>query len=337
MSLFSLFCIILVNPLTSSFPVDIGKTNSIDVNFVDANDLTLWKVSISTREKNGKYDKLKKNPCVEIVKEIGGGDLGVLLNLLKEHIHIIVQLPPPATTSKSLPMRKEDTETQMKKAESKKTETNTYMSKTLASLLTLSLLQSPVIKVPFHKFNDHDQALNSLLKVAHFNYQGHKSPDHKDNRFILIPRGIGIGIIQTGWELKYLIPKSDKVISSVQIAARMAEASGLVSKDLSDLSETNVKLFCLPDVIYKILKCRPKSVQAIIIHFDEEIGSIMHDNNMTNKYHGRYFIIPICTSTSAIDIHSLPTEHTQELLELRFSKLDKTSNILIFLKSLKLL
>ncbi|CAI2174656.1 16432_t:CDS:2 [Funneliformis geosporum] len=71
-------------------------------------------------------------------------------------------------------------------------------AKTLASLLTLSLLQPSFIKVPSHKFYDRDQALNSLLKVARFNYQGCKSPDHKDHRFILIPGGIGIGKTRTG-------------------------------------------------------------------------------------------------------------------------------------------
>src|SRR5579871_3153882 len=38
--------------------------------------LILWKVSISTREKNGKYDKLKKDPRLEIVKkELDGEEL----------------------------------------------------------------------------------------------------------------------------------------------------------------------------------------------------------------------------------------------------------------------
>ena len=48
-----------------------------------------------------------------------------------------------------------------------------------------------------------------------------------------------------------------------------------------------------------------------------EIGSVMRGNNMNDEYDEKYFIIPICTGTSAIDVHFLPTEHTQEILELK--------------------
>src|SRR4051812_22517958 len=43
---------------------------------INPNVLILWKVSIPTREKNGKYDKLKENPRQEIVKkELEGEEL----------------------------------------------------------------------------------------------------------------------------------------------------------------------------------------------------------------------------------------------------------------------
>jgi hypothetical protein len=74
--------------------------------------LILWKVSIPTREKNGKYDKLKENPRLEIVKkELEGEELDESWNvdtsfsdIRMEHVHIIIQPPPPATTGKCLPM-----------------------------------------------------------------------------------------------------------------------------------------------------------------------------------------------------------------------------------------
>jgi hypothetical protein len=77
--------------------------------------LKLWKVKIPTRN-NAKYLELKKNPCAEInvQQEFGGEELDPTWEVaesfsttpMKEHIHIIVQIPPPppATTGKCLPM-----------------------------------------------------------------------------------------------------------------------------------------------------------------------------------------------------------------------------------------
>lgn len=135
---------------------------------------------------------------------------------------------------------------------------------------------------------------------------------------------------------------------SIRIGTRVAVASGLVPKcsRLRDLLKTNpTELFKLSDVICEILKRRSKEVEAIIIHIDEyqlyindaqkheqqswsrsrdffksmlrEIGSVMRGNDMTNEFNNKYFIIPVCTGTSAIDVHFLPTEHTQEILELK--------------------
>ncbi|CAG8567503.1 3221_t:CDS:2 [Diversispora eburnea] len=110
------------------------------------------------------------------------------------------------------------------------------------------------------------------------------------------------------------------------------------------------------EILKRRFKTKLCSVEAIIIHLDEyqlyindvqkdqqqswadardyfkallrEIGSVMRGNMMIrtesghagNSHHGfngRYFIIPICTGTSAIDIHFLPTEHTNRILELK--------------------
>jgi hypothetical protein len=135
---------------------------------------------------------------------------------------------------------------------------------------------------------------------------------------------------------KYLMGFDDKKDSSVRIGARVAVASGLVSGRLSDLLDTNTKCLNLSNVISHILKLRletnQQSVYAIIIHLDEfqlyiddvrihqktswelackffktmlkEIGSVMRENSNAN-----YFIVPICTGTSAIDINFLPTEY----------------------------
>src|SRR4051812_8372319 len=49
---------------------------------INPNMLILWKVSIPTREKNGKYDKLKEDPRLEIVKkELEGEELNEFWNV----------------------------------------------------------------------------------------------------------------------------------------------------------------------------------------------------------------------------------------------------------------
>ncbi|CAB4482455.1 unnamed protein product [Rhizophagus irregularis] len=60
-----------------------------------------------------------------------------------------------------------------------------------------------------------------------------------------------------------------------------------------------------------------------------EIGSVMRCNFIKNEYNGKYFIIPICTGTSAIDVHFLPTEHTQEMLELRPLNYDSAKSMFL--------
>ncbi|GET52487.1 hypothetical protein GLOIN_2v1805244 [Rhizophagus irregularis DAOM 181602=DAOM 197198] len=149
---------------------------------------------------------------------------------------------------------------------------------------------------------------------------------------------------------KYIDGFDDKEDASVRIGARIALSSGLVSDSrLSTLvMDTNIGLFSFSNVICEILKrhfIKNRCPLAIIIHIDEyqvyindiqqhqqlswkksrdffksmlrAIGSVMRGNNIEREYNGKYFIIPICTGTSAIDIHFLPTEHKQEILELR--------------------
>lgn len=60
------------------------------------------------------------------------------------------------------------------------------------------------MNIPSHKFYDRDQALNSMLEIAHNNNERRESSDHKDHNFILIPGGIRIGKTRMGWESQYL-------------------------------------------------------------------------------------------------------------------------------------
>ncbi|GBB91836.1 hypothetical protein RclHR1_19240003 [Rhizophagus clarus] len=178
-----------------------NKDYFINTGVMNELNLKLWNVEIPTRN-NKKYSELKKNPRVDIdvEQEFKGVEIDQtwLINSiftaspLKEHIHIIVQPLPPATTGK----RKHDDSDSDEESRTRKKDKRT--SKTLASLLTSSILQPPVIKVPSHKIYNRDQALNSILKVARYNYEGRNTPDHKNHRFILIPGGIGIGKTRMG-------------------------------------------------------------------------------------------------------------------------------------------
>ncbi|PKY58227.1 hypothetical protein RhiirA4_412038, partial [Rhizophagus irregularis] len=47
-----------------------------------------------------------------------------------------------------------------------------------------------------------------------------------------------------------------------------------------------------------------------------EIGSFMTEQN-DNKSENEFFIIPICTGTSAIDVHFLHTEYNKVLVRLK--------------------
>ncbi|CAG8510643.1 12022_t:CDS:1 [Acaulospora colombiana] len=163
---------------------------------------------------------------------------------------------------------------------------------------------------------------------------------------------------------KYIRGFDDVENPSVRIGTRVAVASGLVPEcpDLySLLAKNDPKLFGLSDVICEILKRRFKmqqrSVETIIIHLDEYqryindvqqyqqlswidscdffksmlkgIGSVMRGNNMKDEYDYKYFIIPIYTGTSAIDIRFLPTEHTQILLALNPLNYDSAKSMFL--------
>ncbi|GES74835.1 hypothetical protein GLOIN_2v1805244 [Rhizophagus clarus] len=387
-----IFCLVQGDAIKNSFPIDTrnyttfghlrtaikdAKQNAFVG--IDADRLTLWRVDIIQTKENQEV----------IVKEHKGVELHSFESVesyfqetpTSTNIRIIVELPPPAITGKR---RHKDSDSDEESRTQKK---DKRIPKTLASLLTSSILQPPVVKVPSHKIYDRDQALNSILKVARYNYEGRDTPDHKNHRFILIPGGIGIGKTRMGWESKYLtsilttrssdtaefvealkdpcyvfidLNNRNKYIEdfdnkedpSIRIGTRVAVASGLIPEcsRLRDLLKTNTKeLFHLSDVICEILKRRfimhQRSVEAIIIHLDEyqlyindvqqyqklswtnsrnffklmlrEIGSVMRGNNMKDEYDKKCFIIPICTGTSAIDVHFLPTEYTQEILELK--------------------
>ncbi|CAI2178094.1 8894_t:CDS:2 [Funneliformis geosporum] len=149
---------------------------------------------------------------------------------------------------------------------------------------------------------------------------------------------------------KYL-RKLDKMYlrpTSVRIGARVAVASGIAGKILEDLPEESLNLYRLDDVMQEILHRRfettHRRLEAVIIHIDEyqlyidyvqrvekeewevarnffkemlnEIGYFMSNQKM-NKSENEFFIIPICTGTSAIDIHFLHTEYNKVLVHLK--------------------
>ena len=69
----------------------------------------------------------------------------------------------------------------------------------------------------------------------------------------------------------------------------------------------------------------------------KESGNIMRGHMMIKTESGhadhgldsKYFIIQICTGMSTIDIHFLPTEHTQELLELKPLNYDSAKSMFL--------
>ncbi|CAB4436218.1 unnamed protein product [Rhizophagus irregularis] len=140
----------------------------------------------------------------------------------------------------------------------------------------------------------------------------------------------------------------DKMHSSVRIGARIAVASGIAGKYLDNLPEESLNLYRFKNVMQEILcrrfKTTHRSLEAVIIHIDEyqiyidhaqrdkniswedarelfkemlnEIGSFMTEQN-DNKSENEFFIIPICTGTSAIDVHFLHTEYNKVLVRLK--------------------
>ena len=90
-----------------------NKDYFINTGVMNELNLKLWNFEIPTRN-NKKYSELKKNPRVDIIieQEFGGEEIDQTWMIYgtfpdtpsKEHIHIIVQPPPPATTGKYLPI-----------------------------------------------------------------------------------------------------------------------------------------------------------------------------------------------------------------------------------------
>jgi hypothetical protein len=151
-------------------------------------------------------------------------------------------------------------------------------------------------------------------------------------------------------ECKYL-RKLDKMHSaSVRIGARIAVASGIAGEILENLPEETLNLYHLDNVMQEILHRRFKTMhrplEAVIIHIDEyqkyidhvqqvekiswvdardffkemlnAIGSFMsNQSNPSKQSELEFFIIPICTGTSAIDIHFLHSEYIKVLIHLK--------------------
>lgn len=126
---------------------------------------------------------------------------------------------------------------------------------------------------------------------------------------------------------------------NVRIGARIAVASGIAGKILADLPEESLDVYCFDKVMKEIFNRRFKQLlKAVIIHINEyqiyidhiqraeniswedardhfkamlnEIGSFMSNqfkekSEQSEQSKHEFFIIPICTGTSAIDLHFL--------------------------------
>ncbi|KAF9431850.1 hypothetical protein BGZ76_011618, partial [Entomortierella beljakovae] len=138
--------------------------------------------------------------------------------------------------------------------------------------------------------------------------------------------------------------------ASVRIGFRVALASGLfgIESTLDSALDTfKEETFEIKSVLKKILQLRHRdrsnnpSCTAIIIHLDEyplytdessvfrkswasardefkkmlkEIGNVMRDDSMQIEFN--FFILPICTGTSAMDIHFLNKEYGRTMIQI---------------------
>ncbi|RUS14452.1 hypothetical protein BC937DRAFT_93803, partial [Endogone sp. FLAS-F59071] len=152
----------------------------------------------------------------------------------------------------------------------------------------------------------------------------------------------------------------EKYDASVRIGIRIAIASGLV-KNLAELLDNYpLKEFTANNVMQKILEHRfqasKRTLEAIIIHMDEyqiyidslqkhgnrewslardlfkdmlkQIGGFMR-KDVLNDPEKQYFVIPICTGTSAIDVHFLPTEYRHEMVAIKPLDLDAARHMFL--------
>src|SRR3954469_10244079 len=116
MSAFVLVCLIFGDPIENTFTIEISKNKQINdlknaikektehrFEKIDANELELWKVNISTSDKS-KFEQLKSYTSYELMlKDVLEGVMitGVTKKIKKvfnsspeeEHIHIIVKPP----------------------------------------------------------------------------------------------------------------------------------------------------------------------------------------------------------------------------------------------------
>ena len=136
----------------------------------------------------------------------------------------------------------------------------------------------------------------------------------------------------------------------VRIGARLAVASGLSDVPLVDMIDKYpIELFSIRNVVHEIFKHRfeahNRALDVLIIHIDEyqvyindaqtpkrpwskareffkdmlkAIGGIMRaDIAIDGHPNKRYFVVPICTGTSAIGEHFLPTDHRKRMIALK--------------------
>ncbi|KAF9435900.1 hypothetical protein BGZ76_005294 [Entomortierella beljakovae] len=161
--------------------------------------------------------------------------------------------------------------------------------------------------------------------------------------------------LNNGCKYTYAIDEKYKHLTTVRIGARLAVAAGLGPENLEEMVSCPLELYTVESVLHEILNRRfsttGRTLKTIIIHIDEyqeyisnaqsggrrsrddalkffkellsPIGRIM--TTATNK---QFFIIPICTGTSAIDVHFLHSDYRKCVIQL--SPLNYNSAIQMF-------
>ncbi|KAF9416668.1 hypothetical protein BGZ76_004619 [Entomortierella beljakovae] len=151
---------------------------------------------------------------------------------------------------------------------------------------------------------------------------------------------------------KYTYAIDEECANSVRMGVRLAVAAGLGGKALDEMTKYPLDLYTVESVLHEILSRRSgRTLEAIIIHIDEyqeyisstqsvggrtyeearkffkdmlsPIGQVM--STSTNKH---FFTIPVCTGTSAIDLHFIHSDYGKRAIQLR--PLDYDSAIQMF-------
>ncbi|KAF9080370.1 hypothetical protein BGX27_005508, partial [Mortierella sp. AM989] len=146
-------------------------------------------------------------------------------------------------------------------------------------------------------------------------------------------------------ECSYTYAIDENQPSDLRIGVRLAIAAGLGPKSLAMMTNYPLELYTVDSVLQEISKRRlstsKRTIEAIIIHIDEyqeyitsaqSVGERTYENALkhfkemlgsigrlmvTSNSNQPYFIVPVCTGTSAIDEHFLHSDYGKKSIQLR--------------------